>query len=218
MHAQSQAKSHAVLYYIHDPMCSWCWGFHPTFYRIKQGLPENIALRYLLGGLAPDTQEPMPLELQQILQATWRRIQQRIPGTRFNFDFWQVAKPRRSTYAACRAVIAARKQDVNQEDAMILAIQQAYYLHALNPSDDNVLAGLAASMGLDAGQFAADLNAQETQQALLQEIQFGQSLGARGFPSLILVDNDRNTLLDIDYNDADKLLRQLEETMNLPDY
>ena len=23
-----------TLIYVHDPMCSWCWGFRPTFERL----------------------------------------------------------------------------------------------------------------------------------------------------------------------------------------
>ncbi|MBE8572891.1 DsbA family protein, partial [Vibrio sp. OPT46] len=27
------------LYYVHDPMCSWCWGYKPTLDKLKQQLP-----------------------------------------------------------------------------------------------------------------------------------------------------------------------------------
>ncbi|MGB5741033.1 MAG: DsbA family protein, partial [Sedimenticolaceae bacterium] len=90
------------LIYIHDPMCSWCWGFRPTFEQLCASLPRHVAVRRLLGGLAPDSDQPMPADMQMRLQQTWRRIQQRIPGTRFNFDFWRVCDPRRSTWPACR--------------------------------------------------------------------------------------------------------------------
>ena len=48
-----------------------------------------------------------------------RRIEGRIPGVRFNFDFWTHCTPKRSTYPACRAVIAARAQDPTLDEAMI---------------------------------------------------------------------------------------------------
>ncbi|WP_370690724.1 hypothetical protein [Methylicorpusculum sp.] len=99
------------------------------------GLPGNMVTKRMLGGLAPDTDQPMPAEMQVKLKGIWQKIQQTLPGTAFNFDFWTVCTPRRSTYAACRAVIAARNQDFSKEEAMILAIQQAYYLDAKNPAD-----------------------------------------------------------------------------------
>ncbi|MFT5132007.1 MAG: putative protein-disulfide isomerase, partial [Gammaproteobacteria bacterium] len=100
----------AILYYFHDPMCSWCYAFHPTLLRLKTKLPDNIELRYVLGGLSPDEDELMPESMQLSIKDHWQRIQQVVPGTKFNFDFWNVCKPRRSTYPACRAVIAATNQ------------------------------------------------------------------------------------------------------------
>jgi len=41
----------------------------------------------VLGGLAPDSDQPMPEQMQRYLQQTWQRFQQVVPGTRFNFDF-----------------------------------------------------------------------------------------------------------------------------------
>lgn len=208
------------LYYIHDPMCAWCWGFRPAWQKIQAELVEHypdLTVRYVLGGLAPDSNEPMPLEMRQYIQKNWRRIQSVIPDIEFNDDFWVKCQPRRSTYPACRAVIAAAnmsfhscdKPSDNQgssqtEAAMILAIQQAYYLHASNPSDDAVLGECAASIGLDREQFLAQLNHPNTQQHLLDDIALYQTLsrstGAAGFPSLVLDNNGRQMAVPIDYN------------------
>ena len=99
-----------MLYYFHDPMCSWCWGFRPAWLQVIDAVSERVEIRYVLGGLAPDTDKPMPPSMQAHLQQTWRRIQQDIPGTQFNFDFWTRCSPSRSTYPACRAIIATRMQ------------------------------------------------------------------------------------------------------------
>ena len=110
------------LYYAHDPMCSWCWGFRPVWEQLTHRLPSNVRTQRLLGGLAPDNNQPMSEQTRERIQDTWRRIEQRIPGTEFNFDFWEKCQPRRSTYPACRAVIAAGRQGEKQEERMILAI------------------------------------------------------------------------------------------------
>jgi len=151
----------------------------------------------------------MPREMQHYLQDTWRNIQQRIPGTRFDFAFWERCTPRRSTYPACRAVIAARKQSKESEEPMILAIQQAYYLQARNPSDSEVLIAIAGETGLDRAQFTLDLSAAQTQTALLQEIAFGRAIGVQGFPSLVLKRADGYQLLNYDYKDPQVVLKQL---------
>lgn len=198
-----------TLYYAHDPMCSWCWGFRPTWQKIVEAVPEGLAVQRILGGLAPDSEEPMPRQMQLHLQDTWRRVQQRIPGTRFDFAFWERCAPRRSTYPACRAVIAAKKQTAEAEEPMILAIQQAYYLQARNPSDSEVLIALAKEIGLEKEQFAVDLRAAQTHTQLLQEIAFGRSIGVQGFPSIVLHSAGGCRLLNYDYNDPRVVLDQL---------
>lgn len=196
----------AILYHVHDPMCSWCWGYRPTWQRIVEQLPDKIQLVSLLGGLAPDSDQPMPDEMQSYLQQAWRKIAQQL-GTEFNFDFWQRCQPRRSTYPACRAVIAAARQQAG--DAMTLAIQQAYYLRAMNPSDDDTLLQLAGELGLDNQRFAADLADPATQAELETQIALARRLGADSFPSLVYLKGDRPQNIAIDYLSAESTLAAL---------
>lgn len=201
--------SDSVLYYIHDPMCSWCWGFKPVLQQLIQQLPAEIQLQYVLGGLAADTDQPMPSEMQQQIAATWKHIQQVIPGTEFNFDFWTRCQPRRSTYIACRAVIAAEQMQTGKGLAMLDAIQTAYYLQAKNPSDATTLVTLADELGLDVTEFEQRLDAEQTQQTLKQQINFARSIGADSFPSLYLQHQDDYHAIVLDYNHADIILEHI---------
>ncbi|MDO6567059.1 DsbA family protein [Alteromonas sp. 1_MG-2023] len=204
----TQQSSKSILYYVHDPMCSWCWAFVPVWNTIKQSLPDDIKVQYVLGGLAPDSSEPMPSAMQAAISGYWKTIIQRVPGTTFNFEFWEKCEPRRSTYPSCRAVIAARKQDASKEEPMIRAIQEGYYLRAMNPSNDTTLITMAGELGLNTVQFEKDLNSAETQQALMEEINMGQAIGAQGFPSLILKNESGYRFIALDYNDANVTLAQ----------
>jgi len=197
------------LSYVYDPMCSWCWAFKNVWQEIIAKLPADIEVRYLLGGLAADSDQVMPLAMQQSIKGYWQQIQQQLPSTEFNYAFWGECEPRRSTYPACRAVIAARAQNPQAESAMLLAIQQAYYLQAKNPSNDDVLIECAKSIGLDEVAFAESLAQAQTQQTLLTELRYVRSIGVNSFPSLVLEQEGQLQLLDYDYKDAEVLLKQL---------
>lgn len=198
------------LYYIYDPMCSWCWAFRPVWEAIKTQLPPSIKLHNVLGGLAPDSHQPMPAEMQSSLRETWQRISVDVPTTSFNFDFWEICSPRRSTYPACRAIVAAKKQNEEFEASMLHAIQLAYYQQARNPSDDTTLCELADEIGLDKIQFSSDLNAAETQAELRKQIHFARKIGGNSFPSLFLQTNDTTYQpLTLSYSDADRVLQQI---------
>lgn len=196
----------ATLYYVHDPMCSWCWGFRPTLAQLLADLPAHIRVERLLGGLAPDDDRPMPQEMRTWLQQTWRKIAERIPGAEFNHDFWTRCIPRRSTYPACRAVIAARGQDPSFDEAMTYAIQRAYYLQARNPSDTVTLIELAREIGADATAFTQALDAPETQAELEGEIQRVLTMDAWRFPSLVLAQSNGRWRVPIDYMNARAML------------
>jgi len=195
-----------TLLYFHDPMCSWCWAFRPVWQSVRAGLPTAVPIKQVLGGLAPDSAVPMPADMRLKIQAIWRTIERSVPGTRFNFEFWKQCVPRRSTYPACRAVIAARRQAAHSEDAMIFAIQQAYYLQARNPSDDSTLIALAGEIGLNTERFEADLRHPETQTELLEEIHWARELGVRSFPTLLLYHEKGYSEMPVDYRDANRIL------------
>lgn len=207
-------QSPNTLFYVHDPMCSWCWAIVPVWRQLREALEElPVQVEYLLGGLAPDSDAPMPEDMQQMLQAAWQRIQQHVPGSEFNFAFWTDCQPRRSTWPACRAVLAAGNQQ--QEREMILAIQHAYYLRAMNPSDDSTLIQLAQELGLDAERFAADLNSEETRQRFGQQMQLARSMPINGFPSLVLQTQNGQQPIPLDYNSADNMLAAIRKGLSL---
>jgi putative protein-disulfide isomerase len=203
-------QSQATLYYIHDPMCSWCYAFRPVWIQIQQQLPSSIRVQYILGGLAPDSDQPMPPETRAYIQNQWRKIIETVPDTLFNFAFWEQCQPVRSTYPACRAVLLARQQGKEYEIAMIHAIQDAYYREARNPSDSNTLCALAKQIGLDSGVFTRLLDDDTIQQALLADIRFARSIGTNSFPSLFLQQNTAIQSIPIYYNDADKVLHAIK--------
>ncbi|NKX19946.1 DsbA family protein, partial [Alteromonadaceae bacterium A_SAG8] len=209
---------------------SWCWAFVPTWEQIQRELPNDIEVVYLLGGLAPDSDLPMPEQMKLTIAGYWQTIQDRVPGTQFNYDFWTQCQPRRSTYPSCRAVLAAKAQAKDSDEAKVLeqaiikAIQEGYYLNARNPSDFDTLIAFAREIGLDAKRFELELNSESTIEKLKEEIQLSRSIGAQGFPSLILNSNKlaeadgvkaKNVKsaqwqnVPYDYNDASVTLRSL---------
>ncbi len=190
-------------------MCSWCWAFKPTWQKILTKLPENLTIEYLLGGLAPDDNKPMsPVTLKLVID-NWRRVQDIAPATEFNYEFWRLNIPKRSTYIACRAVISARMQNPKFERAMIDEIQYAYYLKAQNPSEEIVLFDLAGKIGLNVETFKKDLNSPKVNNYLDKEIEFSRMMPINGFPSLVLSKNDTLTQIRINYINANFTINQI---------
>ncbi len=196
-----------VLYYLYDPMCSWCWGFKPVWDELQQRLRDRLAIVYVVGGLAPETDAPMPAEMQRYLQQTWRKVTQHT-GVGFNHDFWRLNHPKRSTYPACKAVLVARQYGL--EHQMYAAIQRLYYQQAGNPSEYENLYRLAAELGLDRQMFIEQVHSDQVNALLQQEIMQAERLGAQGFPSLVLVKNEAAHFIEHSYTDVEENLVRIE--------
>lgn len=197
----------ATLYYFHDPMCSWCWGYAPTWKHVQQLLPDTVKVEYVAGGLAPDSNVPMPEALARIIQSHWKRIESEL-GTQFNYDFWTKCSPKRSTYPACRAVLAAKKQ--GKEKAMIQQIQEAYYLRAINPSEQSTLVQLAEELGLDSNQFEQDISSTDIEHALQGQIRLAREYPVQGFPSLVLIKDGNIHSIPVDYQNPQPTLEAIK--------
>lgn len=195
-----------TLFYIHDPMCSWCYAFQPALFALKNHLPCSVRLEKRVGGLAPDTTTVMPQDLQERIRQTWRRIERTVPGIRFNDDFWMLNTPIRSTYPACRAVLAAARQGADYEDAMILAIQTAYYRQAKNPALFSVLQECAAAISLDPDRFVQDMASESLNKKLQDQIGQARRWGVTTYPSLRLQHGKRIVPIAVNYLDYQAML------------
>lgn len=203
-----------TLYYIHDPMCSWCWAFAPTWEKLQAQLPDTLRLEYIVGGLAPDTDKPMPQDQRNYIQSVWRNIQTQLPQIPFNYDFWSKCAPRRSTYVACRAVIVAKQYGAKAESTMIQGIQEAYYLQARNPSDQTVLASLAEDLGICSYQFfQKQLNTTDITAECEKQIQFARSIGVSSFPSLILYHQQTYHPISLNYQTSQSMSEQIQQIL-----
>ena len=208
-------KQLTTLIYCYDPMCSWCWGFKPVWQRLQEMLQPLITqgeliIEYRVGGLARDSDQPMPETMQNMLQDTWRNIRQQL-GTEFNFDFWHDCQPRRSTYPACRACLVARKHGLEEE--MIEQIQHAYYLNAQNPSNNSTLKQSAQNIGIEDDIFDASLKEIEATQTLEREIRGARQLGLNSFPSLALMKNEQVIHIALDYHDANVMAERIQQVL-----
>ncbi len=201
----------AQLIYVVDPMCSWCWAFRSVTGQLKEKYPD-LTWQYIMGGLAPDSDLPMPEQMQQGIQSIWHQIEEST-GTQFNYEFWSKNTPRRSTYPACRAVITAEEIAPGSTEKMITAIQKAYYLNAQNPSDLSTLTTLAESLDLDSTLFSEKMSSTEIEHKLQQHLSYAQQLGAQGFPSLYLQVNEQIAPLALGYTQINRVEERLDSIL-----
>ena len=96
------------------------------------------------------------------------------------------------------------------DTAMTLAIQEAYYLQARNPSNYETLVELAVEIGADKKIFLKDVTSEDTDKILKEEIQKCKNLDLKSLPSLLFVNGEKKIKIEPNYLDAEVMLNKIE--------
>ncbi len=183
MPASPNTPLRAKYVYVADPMCSWCWGFERALTQLRESCP--LPLEFVLGGLAPDNEQPMAAEMRAMIAKNWKRVEE-VTGAAFNWDYWERAEPRRSTWPACRLMLAAELESRGGAERAYGAIQRAYYRDARDPSQLEVLLQIGTELGLERERLAGELNGANLRALHRTHRERMAEIGARGFPTLFL--------------------------------
>ena len=178
----------AILHYIYDPLCGWCYGAAPLLKVARQIL---IVQAHGGGMMVGANRQKVTPQLRSYVQQHDIRIAQ-LTGQRFgegyndgllhDHDALLDSEPPTAAILAVET-IAGRGLD------MLAQLQIAHYVEGRRISERTALIEVATELGLDASTFAFVLDGQlgevvknhtrATQQLMAK-------VGARGFPSFVL--------------------------------
>ncbi|MBO0902245.1 DsbA family protein [Jiella sonneratiae] len=171
------------LVYFADPMCSWCWGFHPAIEAIAARHPD-LPIRLVLGGLRPFTTTAMDEQAKAEIRSHWEHVAA-VSGQPFDYAFFDRTGFVYDTEPAARAVVAARRLDPSRAFALNRRVAHGFYAENRDVTDAGVLADLAAGAGLDRDAFAAAFDDPATREETLADFAVTKASGVTGFPTLV---------------------------------
>lgn len=204
--------SQAMLIYVGDPMCSWCYGFGPQLVAVREALGERAGLRLIVGGLRPYTTKIMDDTLKGHLRRHWQTVGE-TSGQPFNYTILERDDFVYDTEPACRAVVTARSMDGARALAIFLSIQDAFYRDNRDPTATDTLADAAAGVGLDRDAFVARFGSEDMKRMTREDFVACQRMGVRGFPALLLERDGRLRLLNEGYAEAGPLIERVENVL-----
>jgi putative protein-disulfide isomerase len=181
----------AVLHYIYDPLCGWCYGAEPLVWAASK--VDGLSLVMHAGGLWPQPTRLPDATRQYIAQADARVGQMSgqpygeayLNGLLFDPDLVLESRP------VIAAVLAAQELDPTKALAMLRGIQHAHYERGKHVVRDDVLREIAAEIGLDPEAFAAARAKVPVDEHISASQELMNNVGARGFPTFVLqVGND----------------------------
>jgi putative protein-disulfide isomerase len=181
----------AVLHYIYDPLCGWCYGAEPLVWAAAK--VDGLALRMHAGGLWPQPTRLPEHTRRYIAQADARVGQMSgqpygepyLNGLLFDPELVLESRP------VIAAVLAAQSLDATKALPMLRAIQHAHYERGLHVVRDETLRAIAEEIGLDGEQFDAARKSVPVDEHIAASQELMNNVGAQGFPTFVLqIDND----------------------------
>ncbi len=182
-----------------DPYCSWCWATEPVLYRLRETYRDQIALRYVMGGLVRDMADFFDngngIRTTAQVAPHWREVSQRTGQPIDERLMEDISDPHFSTWPACIAAKAAQLQSDVVGDAYLRRIRRAALTERKLISDRLVYSALAEeTRGLDVAAFHKALADGSAKRAFEEDLAECAQYGATGFPTILLRAGDQDQL------------------------
>lgn len=174
-----------TLWYIADPMCSWCWGFSPVIEKTRLEYAGKVKFELLLGGLRPGTKIPLPAAQREEILGHWQAVH-RATGQPFRFEGAMPEGFIYDTEPASRAVIAVSLLDGEMVFPFFRQVQSAFYAEQQNVTAPDVLGRLAGAAGLDEQRFLQVFGSDAARSRTLENFQEARGRGVGGFPAVMM--------------------------------
>lgn len=207
--------------YVADPMCSWCWGFSPTFERLLTLHPVPLTIK--AGGLRPGpSAQDLDETLAGYLKHHWQQVAD-ASGQPFNYDLFSWSDWRYDTELPCKSLVAMRALDAEDATkktsvAWLKLLQSAFYQDNVDITDIGVypelLDTLESDVVIDKDAFIANLEDERLKNETYQDFSEMRQMGVSGFPTLILDYNEKLYALATGFSPLATIEARLEHCLN----
>jgi len=209
-------KTDPTLWYVADPMCSWCWGFTSVIEAIEKAYHDRSTVSLVMGGLRPGTVEPItPAERDEIFHH-WHEVQRRT-GQVFTFEGAMPEGFVYDTEPSNRAVVAVSALKPDATLPYFERVQAAFYMEQKNVTQADVLAQLAEGVGVEADRFFQAFRSLEVKAKTLEQFRQVYHWGVRGFPTVILQHAQELSVLTRGYRPLEDLQPTLDAWLSSRD-
>lgn len=191
-------EANVVLHYIYDPFCGWCYAAAPLVRAARQVLAVQAHGGGMMAGRHRQTVSP---QLRDYVMPHDRRIAQ-LTGQPFGdayFDGLLLDRAAVFDSAPPIAALLAAERLAGRGVDLLSRLQTAHYVEGRRIAETPVLIELAGTIGLEQAAFTAALEEMHGE-ATLAHIEESRrrlaEVGGSGFPTFVLEQAGRRTLLD----------------------
>jgi len=190
------------LIFVIDPMCSWCWGFHPVIEELREKHADKFQFSLVVGGLRTKGQMPWTDESKKYLAQNWNAVAQQTKQP-FSFSLLNREHFDYDTYPACKAIVTVRELWGDEASFEYLTnIQEAFYAKG----EDTTLIETLLKYVEDKENFLVFYKSDRAEILMKHDFAKARSMGANSFPSIVKIDREGHMICQKGYMTIDKVL------------
>ena len=213
----NQPKKTIDLYYVTDPICSHCWALEPTLRRFKEEYGHYFNFHTVMGGLL-EKWDGGPVDPGNGIfgpadvAGHWREVGEHyrmpIDGTLMIHDPVQSSFPPSRVYK----VIQQNHGD-EKADEYLRRAREALFAFNQNIGEESILIEIVNNIGLDGKAIIKEAENENGHALLKEDFQRSASLGARGFPSIIMVNEENKGVKVVGSRPMDSYVSALSQIL-----
>src|SRR5699024_7586376 len=215
----NQPKKSIDVYYVTDPICSHCWAIEPVLRRFIEQYGDYFNFHTVMGGLLEKWGDG-PVDPANGISGPadvaghWREVGEHsrmpIDGT------LMIDNPVQSSFPPSRVFKVIQK---NHNDALayeyLRRAREALFAFNQNIGDKSVMIETVKSMGLDGEAIVNETEQPIGQQLLNEDFDLTRSLGARGFPTIIMVNQENKGIKIVGGRPFEYYVEGLKQVLNV---
>ncbi|WP_150269717.1 DsbA family protein [Paenibacillus tepidiphilus] len=207
------AGKNVTLYYVTDPICSHCWALEPVLGRFIQEYGQYFHLKIIMGGLLPSwkgfSDGGNGIQKPSDVAEHWREVgkHSRMP---IDGSLWHT-RPIQSSFPPSRVFKVIQHRHEGRETDFLRRAREAVFVSNQNIAEDEVLATIVDQLGLDGRHIVEEAALDSAQDLLEEDFQLSSRLGVRGFPTVIMVNEDNKGVKIVGARPLDCYVQALQQ-------
>lgn len=205
-----------TLIYAFDPLCGWCFGFHPIIKRLKNRFDGDLNLKVIPGGLATGENAQKISEGHDYILDAIQRVEE-TTGVQFGKNFKLLAEEGSYYYdsePACRIqnVVNNLKPDDSLEFAGTL--HTAFFKEGRNMNEWETFEDLLSEHSIDSDEAKSLFESDKIKKETTEQFEWCAKNGADAFPTLLLHIGDEIGVISRGFRPFDILESHLHHLLN----
>ncbi|MFC9540305.1 DsbA family protein [Lysinibacillus sp. NPDC056959] len=213
----NQKRKSIDLYYVTDPICSHCWALEPVLRRFVEQYGHYVNFHTLMGGLLEKwngfADVSNGISSPSDVAGHWREVgdHSRMP---IDGTLW-FENPIQSSYPPSRVFKVIQKQGWDLANVFLRRAREAVFVFNQNIAEKSVLIEIVNNLGLNGEKVVKEAELSIGQQLLNEDFELASKLGVRGFPTIIMLNEENKVVKIVGSRTLESYIAGLKQVLHL---